>query len=68
MRQRALVLFAGGVAGAVGLLWLVQGLGLVRLKPMLCVAACQAVEGPSLGWTLAILVILPALLETAKAR
>jgi len=51
--QRPLALFAGGLAVALGLLWLLQGLGVVRLKPILCVAACQAVEGPSIGWVIA---------------
>ena len=53
MRVRALILFAGGVAAAIGLLWLLQGLGVAHVKPILCVTACQAVEGPSLGWALA---------------
>lgn len=48
------VLGVVGVAGILlGGLWLLQGLGLVQVRPILCVADCETVQGPSLGWVLA---------------
>jgi hypothetical protein len=43
-----------------GLLWLVQGLGLVTIQPILCVAECEALEGPSTNWAIAGLVLAAA--------
>ena len=47
----------GAVFGVVlillGGLWFVQGTGLVTVSPILCVAECQPLEGPSLPWALA---------------
>jgi len=41
-----------GLAGALlGGLWLLQGLGIVQLPPMLCFADCEPVQGPSVTWT-----------------
>jgi hypothetical protein len=40
-----------GVLGALlGGLWLLQGLGLVQIDPVACVAECEALEGPSPTW------------------
>ena len=50
--------FVGGLAAALGGLWLLQGIGVVHLNPVLCVAGCQPVRGPSLGWALAGLAML----------
>ena len=36
-----------------GGLWFVQGTGLVTIPPILCVAECAPLEGPSLPWALA---------------
>lgn len=41
---------AGLVLGSLGLLWLVQGLGIVHLRPILCVADCEPVTGPAPVW------------------
>ena len=35
-----------------GALWLVQGLGLVRIEPVACLANCQTLEGPSATWAI----------------
>jgi hypothetical protein len=56
--MKGLVGFVGGVAIAIGGLWLLQGLGVVHLRPILCVADCEQVRGPSVGWTLAGLAML----------
>jgi hypothetical protein len=40
-----------GVLGALlGGLWLLQGLGLVHIAPILCVAECEPIEGASQTW------------------
>jgi hypothetical protein len=43
----------GGIAILLGGLWLVQGLGLVTIKPILCVADCETLEGPAPAWAVA---------------
>ena len=41
---------AGVGAAALGLLWFLQGAGLVHLRPILCVSNCKPVAGTSLSW------------------
>jgi hypothetical protein len=38
------------IAALLGGLWLLQGLGLVRIDPIACVGDCTPLEGPSLQW------------------
>lgn len=40
----------GLLAVLLGGLWLLQGLGLVHVKPILCFADCEPVQGPSAVW------------------
>jgi hypothetical protein len=47
---RILALVFGVIAGLLGLLWLLQGLGLVQVRPILCFADCAPVQGPSVTW------------------
>jgi hypothetical protein len=48
MKKTAL---AGGVVGILlGGLWLLQGLGIVQIRPILCFVDCAPVQGPSLTW------------------
>jgi hypothetical protein len=48
MKKTALV---GGVIGILlGGLWLLQGLGIVQIRPILCFVDCAPVQGPSLTW------------------
>jgi hypothetical protein len=35
-----------------GGLWLLQGLGIVQIPPILCVAECEPLEGPSAIWAI----------------
>ena len=48
---------AAGIVGVVGILlgglWFLQGLGLVRLRPLLCFADCAPLQGPSIVWAIA---------------
>jgi hypothetical protein len=43
-----------------GGLWLLQGLGLVHVRPILCLANCAPVQGPSSTWTIIGAVVLAA--------
>ena len=48
MKKTTLV---GGVIGILlGGLWLLQGLGIVQIRPILCFVDCAPVQGPSLTW------------------
>ena len=50
--MRRLVAVVGALAIMLGGLWLLQGLGVVRLRPILCFADCAPVQGPSTTWAL----------------
>jgi hypothetical protein len=43
-----------------GGLWLLQGLGLIYIRPILCVGVCEPVEGPSPTWAVVGLVVAGA--------
>jgi hypothetical protein len=49
--MRTLLGLAGLCAVALGGLWLLQGLDLVHMKPVLCAADCTPLNGPSRTWT-----------------
>jgi hypothetical protein len=57
---RIATLIVGVLAALLGGLWLLQGLGLVRIQPILCVADCAPLEGPSTPWAIAGFVLLAA--------
>jgi hypothetical protein len=40
----------GVLAVLLGGLWLLQGLGMVHMKPILCFADCATLQGPSTTW------------------
>lgn len=54
----------GVICALLGGLWLLQGLGIVHVRPILCFAGCAAIQGLSPAWavigavTLAISVLL----------
>ena len=48
MKRAALVF--GVIGMLLGGLWLLQGLGLVRIPPILCVANCTPIEGFTPMW------------------
>lgn len=50
----------GIVALLLGGLWLLQGLGWVTIAPILCVADCAPLAGPSPGWAAAGFVLAAA--------
>ncbi len=45
-------LLFGLIAVFLGGLWLLQGLGVVHLRPLLCFADCEPVQGPSTSWAI----------------
>jgi hypothetical protein len=48
MKKAAMVF--GVISALLGGLWLLQGLGIVHLRPILCFADCAAIQGSSLAW------------------
>jgi hypothetical protein len=48
--MKPVLLIVGLVCVALGGLWLLQGLGIVHIRPILCFADCEVVQGPSPGW------------------
>jgi hypothetical protein len=68
---KLLLVIVGLVVALLGGLWLVQGLGMVQIRPILCVANCEVLQGPSTTWTLvglAALLIGAALIYIALRR
>jgi len=57
MKKIALII-VGLLFSALGGLWLVQGLGLVHIEPIACVAKCETLDGPSPTWTVIGAVVL----------
>jgi hypothetical protein len=47
---KTLAFLFGLIAVLLGGLWLLQGIGIVHLRPMLCFADCVPVQGPSATW------------------
>lgn len=43
----------GTFVAVLGLLWFLQGTGILRMRPILCIANCEEVVGPSLTWAVA---------------
>ncbi len=41
----------GVIVGILGMLWLVQGLGIIQIDPILCVGDCEPITGRSVQWT-----------------
>lgn len=59
-----IVAIIGVIIALLGLLWFLQGTGILYVPPILCVANCEPVTGPSLVWAIsgAIALILGVLL------
>ena len=43
----------GVLAVLLGALWLLQGFGLIHIRPILCVANCEEIQGSSPVWAVA---------------
>ena len=57
---KKLVFVLGLVGALLGGMWLLQGLGTLQLRPILCFADCAPLQGPSTSWA-----VIGALLFTA---
>lgn len=49
---RVTTLVLSVISVLLGGLWLLQGLGLVNVRPILCFADCAPIQGPSVTWTI----------------
>lgn len=60
----------GVIVALLGLLWLLQGAGLLRLCPVFCFADCECVTGGSLFWAVvgAITFIIGAIVAGLSVR
>ncbi len=47
----AVLTVLGPIVTILGTLWLVQGLGILQIGPVLCVADCEPITGRSMQWT-----------------
>ena len=56
--MKAAAIVIGVVIVSLGALWLLQGLGAVTMRPVLCFANCTPIEGPVLSWAITGLVTL----------
>ena len=50
--MRIVAFIFGVIAILLGGLWLLQGLGIVQVRPILCFADCAPVQGPSPTWAI----------------
>jgi hypothetical protein len=50
MAMKTVIGVVGLLAAALGGLWLLQGLGLVHVRPILCFADCATIQGRSTTW------------------
>lgn len=60
----------GAFIGFLGLLWFLQGMGTLRMRPILCIANCEEVVGPSPTWAAAgaVALIIGAILVAVSVR
>jgi len=67
--MRRIALMVGVLGVLLGGLWLLQGLGIVRVRPILCFANCAPVQGPSSTWaTVGVVVLAAGVLAILYAR
>lgn len=65
---------AGMLVGAfiafLGLLWFLQGTGILHIRPIMCVADCEEIVGTSPSWAIAgaVAIILGVLIAVVSAR
>lgn len=50
--MKTIALVAGVLGVLLGGLWLLQGLGVVHIRPILCFANCAPIQGPSSTWAI----------------
>jgi hypothetical protein len=50
--MKKIALVVGVISVLLGGLWLLQGLGVVHVRPILCFADCEPIQGASPAWAL----------------
>ncbi len=58
--MKTIALIAGVIGVLLGGLWLLQGLGIAHVRPILCFANCTTMQGASSTWTIVGIVVLAA--------
>jgi hypothetical protein len=58
--MKIFVLLVSVIGVLLGGLWLLQGLGLLQVRPILCFADCEPVQGPSSTWAAIGLLVVTA--------
>ncbi len=70
MRAKTILMATIGIGTTLlGLLWLLQGADVVRVRPILCLADCEPLVDGSVGWAIAgvIAMVTGALLMRSSA-
>jgi hypothetical protein len=52
LELKKVTFFIGLFVALLGGLWLLQGLGIVQMQPILCLANCEPVQGASVAWAI----------------
>ncbi len=52
------IILIGIILTLLGLLWLLQGIGVIQVCPVLCFANCECITGGSLVWAIVGAVVL----------
>lgn len=65
--KAAVLTIFGVITALLGTLWLVQGLGIIQIGPILCVADCEPITGRSVQWTVTGVLALVAGIVVARA-
>jgi len=54
--KKGIKIYVGIIVGIIlsilGLLWFIQGIGIIKLCPILCFANCECITEGSLSWTI----------------
>ena len=58
--MKIVALIAGTISLLLGGLWLLQGLGVVHVRPILCFADCAPIQGASSTWAIVGLLFVTA--------
>lgn len=60
----------GGFIAFLGLLWFLQGTGILQMRPILCVANCEGIVGTSPSWAVAgaVAFVLGSAIAVVNAR
>lgn len=58
--MKKIALVVGVISVLLGALWLLQGLGVVHIRPILCFADCEPIQGASPTWAIIGFLVLVA--------